>query len=155
MNHEYLMRITADMPCKTIEVNGKPYLSRYFAGLSESGGQWWYHQFHTADGERHLHSHPWQGRSLILCGSYVEEFLQCDGRMKNRRHFQPGHHNMIYTTTLHRIAEVEPNTWTMLYIEPGRLPTWKFIDDDGAEQIMEASPEGWHLQYQPRGSGWG
>lgn len=152
MNHEYLLSITKDMPCKTIEINGKPYLSRYFAGSSVQGGQWWLHQYHSADGERHLHTHPWRGRSLILCGGYIEEFLQCDGRMTNRRYFNPnpGHYNMIYTTTLHRIAEVEPNTWTLLYIEPGRLETWKFIDDDGAEQIMQASPEDWYLDHGAR-----
>lgn len=150
MNHEYLLSITKDMPHKCIEVNGKPYLSRHFAGLSESGGQFWFHQFHTADGERHLHSHPWSGSSMILCGSYVEEVRMIDPEWTKTRLWHPGMVNRITPSTIHRIAEVEPNTWTMLYIEPGRLETWKFIDDDGAEQIMEASPEDWYLDHGAR-----
>lgn len=150
MNHEFLMQITADMPCKTIEVNGKPYLSRYFAGKSVTGGQWWLHRFHSADGERHLHSHPWSGTSVILCGGYVEQVRMVDPEWTKTRYWHPGMVNRITPSTVHRIAEVMPDTWTLLYIEPGRLPTWRFIDDNGGEQVVEASPEDWYLSFQPR-----
>ena len=150
MNHEQLLKITEGMPCKTIEVNGGPYLSRYFAGHCDGGGQFWFHQFHTADGERHLHSHPWSGSSMILCGKYIEEVRMVDPEWTKTRYWHPGMVNRITPSTIHRIAEILPNTWTLLHIEPGRLPTWRFIDDDGAEQIMQASPETWYLDHEPR-----
>ena len=152
MNHEQLLRITEDMPCKTIEINGRPYLRRYYAGPAEGGGMWMYHQFLTADAERHLHSHSSTATSMILCGHYVEEVLQGEGsgKFRNRRHWRPGMVNRINPSTIHRIAEIEPNTWTLLHVEPGREPTWRFIDDDGREQVMQSSPEDWYLQFAPR-----
>lgn len=38
MNHETLLKMTADMPAKTIYINDKPYLTRHYAGESERGG---------------------------------------------------------------------------------------------------------------------
>lgn len=146
MNHEFLMQLTANMPMRTIQVNGSDYLERYFAAETEDGGQWWYHRFLRADSERHLHTHPWHGTAMLLRGSYVEQLRpvgKTDDSGDRRRYIKVGRVNEIYPQTLHRIVEVLPDTWTLLYIAPGRLPTWKFIDDDGVETIMDASPEDW------------
>ena len=150
MKHEQLLEITRHMPCKTIPINGQPYLSRFYAGASDRGGQWWYHWFRSADAERHLHSHPWSGVSMILRGSYDEEILMREPRWKKVRHFGAGDTNSIHTSTIHRIAKVDPNTWTLLHINPGRLKTWSFIDDEGSEKVIRASTEDWFLNYKPR-----
>lgn len=151
--HDQLMRITERMPMKTIEVNERPYLERYFAGYTDDGGQWWYHRFLCADAERHLHTHPWTGTAVLLCGSYKEHLRPpgTDGALDRFRYFSVGHVNQIFPNTLHRIVEVQPNTWTMLHIKPGREPTWKFIADDGTETVMQASPENWHESAGARG----
>jgi hypothetical protein len=149
MNHDQLMTFTATMPLKVISVNGEPYLERYFAGLSEDGGQWWYHRFLRADAERHLHNHPWHGRVTVLRGKYTEEYLGAEGH-RGRMTFRAGAQRLIVPQTTHRIIEVEPNTWTFLYIEAGRLPTWSFIGDDGKREIMQTSPEDWHLTFPAR-----
>jgi hypothetical protein len=153
MNHELLMALTASMPMKQIDVNDAPYLQRYFVGYAKDGGSWWYHRFLRADAERHLHTHPWTGRSFILCGHYIEQLRppgNTNDRNDRRRYFNPGMLNQIFPSTLHRIVEIEPDTWTLLYIAPGREPTWKFIADDGAEIIMQSSPENWHEKVGPR-----
>src|SRR5690554_2304453 len=73
ITHESMMALTADMPMKTIEVNGESYLERYFAHSLADGAQVWYHRFLRNDSERHLHSHPWIAVSRILIGCYLEE----------------------------------------------------------------------------------
>lgn len=131
---------------KVIEVNGAPYLERYFAGLAEDGGQLWLHRFLRADSEHHLHTHPWTGTAMLLCGSYKEHLRPpgTDGTLDRFRYFSVGDVNQIHPSTLHRIIEVQPNTWTILHIKPGRADSWKFIADDGMETVMQASPENWH-----------
>jgi len=162
MNHEMLMETTKAMPMKTIMVNGEAYLERYFvgyssAGFADDGGQWWFHRFLRNDSERHLHSHPWEGRATVLVGGYKEQSRGPsqdinDGQHDHFRYYRVGQHNTIYPQTLHRIIEVEPNTWTLIHVKAGRLPQWFFIDDEGNKQLMDASPENWHEQYGQRKS---
>jgi|SRR3990167_704353 len=152
MNHEILMAMTAQMPMKEIIINGEPYLQRYFVNESENGGQWWMHRFMREDSERHLHTHPWTGTSIILCGQYTEQLRRKhdDPTQDCNRYFSAGHVNRIFPYTLHRIVSVQPDTWTMLHIEQDRAKTWKFIADDGAEVIMQASPTDWHKDFPCR-----
>ena len=153
MNNETLMAMTSKMPMKTIEVNGQPYLERYFAGYTEDGGQWWYHRFLRSDSERHLHTHPWTGTAMILRGKYVEHLRpvgNIDAKNDRLRTFRVGKVNEIFPTTLHRIVEVEPDTWTLLNVAPGRTSEWKFIAEDGSEVVMKPSPENWHETCHPR-----
>lgn len=51
--HEHMMALTASMPMKCIEINGEPYLERYFAHMLADGTQVWYHRFLRNDSERH------------------------------------------------------------------------------------------------------
>lgn len=95
-----LLRLTADMPMKQINLDvyydkecpltGKiervksldkstPYLQRYYAGTFRDGSDLWLHRFLSNDGDRHLHSHPFEFSSVMLCGGYTEEFLTRDG----------------------------------------------------------------------------
>lgn len=154
MNLDHLLRITASMPMRTIQVGGADYLQRYYASTTEDGGQWWYHRFLRADSERHLHTHPWHGTAMLLRGRYVEQ-LRPVGNINDindrRRYFSVGRVNEIHPETLHRIVEVEPDTWTLLYIAPGRRPTWKFIAEDGSETVVQSSPEDWWKDCGVRG----
>lgn len=148
MNHTLLMDMTASMPLKTIEIDGRPYLERYYAGPSFNGGQVWLHHFLTADQERHLHTHPFTCKAVILCGGYTEQVRQISadprcGPMDRTRYFKPGDVNQIHPGHLHRIAAVEPDTWTLLFVEAGRAPEWKFIADDGTEEVRQSSSEDW------------
>lgn len=152
MNHETLMALTATMPCKTIVIRGKPYMERYFACHSDDGGMWMLHRFLSADPEPHLHTHSFTARSTILCGSYKEQLrpVGTHGGVDRFWYFHAGDVNHIHPEHLHRIVEVVPNTWTLLHVEPGRLPTWEFIGDDGSRQVIQSSGERWYLRYGPR-----
>lgn len=150
MNHDQLMLITAAMPMKTIEVSGLPYLERYYIGTHENGDQEWLHRFLRADSERHLHSHPWDAESTILCGDYLEEVMQKSGKKISilRGTWDK---NVITCDKLHRIVDVEPNTWTHMRVYAGREPVWYFIDDNGVKRVMKTSPVNWWKDCKPRG----
>lgn len=141
--HDELMDITFYLPCKTIEINDEEYLQRYFLGES-LGHQFWLHRFLRNDSERHLHSHPWSATSTIICGSYTEQ------RAAGKVRYMPGHKNQIDPDTIHRIISVEPNTWTLMSVSPGRLPDWFFIDDNGNKTHVKTSPSDWHTNHKTR-----
>lgn len=157
MNHELLLQITAAMPMKTIEVNGQPYLERYFAGHTDNGGQHWLHRFLRGDSEKHLHTHPFRANSTVLCGMYKEEYRHYGTlpETTRTRYLVAGDTNEIFETTLHRIVEVQPGTWTLMTVYPGRKDHWKFVDDDQMEVMVHSSPEDWHLSFPCRQIGRG
>ncbi len=146
-----LRQLVKNAPCKTIEINGKPYLRRYYLGTLECGSQQWVHEFLTADGERHFHSHPWQAVSRVIVGCYVEQELIFvkDGHSKAYFTYLPGHTNIIYPDKLHRIHQIEPGTWTQLLIAKERLKTWFFIDETGKKTEVETSPTDWYMHEKP------
>ena len=144
MNHELLMILTAHMPCKTIEVNGLPYLERYYVNTDTDGVQHWLHRFLRSDSERHLHSHPWSATSVILTGWYREQYPEIEVLRK------AGDINRITPETLHRIVSVGVNTWTYMKVQPERLDHWYFIDDEGNKQQMKTSEPEWWKSYCPR-----
>ena len=152
--HLSLIYLTKDMPMKQIDVGGKPYLQRYFVG-EDASGQTWLHRFLTADSERYLHSHPWTGTSMILCGNYTEQLRPVgapdSGEWDRLRYLSSGDTNQITPQTVHRIVSVRPDTWTLLHIQPGREPTWAFVKDNGRKVVVQASSEDWHLGFRPRG----
>lgn len=136
MIHKILMRITRNRPMKTIDING-PYLERYYMGTVR-GRQLWLHRFLRADRERHLHSHPWIATSVMLTGWYLEE---CPRGHYERR--APWSRLRITPSRLHRIRVVQPNTWTLMIVQPGRVPFWEFVDDEGGTVQMKSSREDW------------
>lgn len=144
IEHEILMTITATMPMKTIPVNGHDYLQRYYVGTAPDGTDHWLHRFLRADSERHLHSHPFTARSTILTGCYLEQTPK--GEIMRRA----GDENHITPETLHRIIDVQPNTWTLMKVRPERLPDWYFIDDNGNKEYRKSSPREWWKEYGPR-----
>ena len=79
-----LLRLTANMPMKQININGVGYLQRYYAGNFRDGSDLWLHRFLSNDGDRHVHSHPFEFQSVMLCGGYTEEFITTDGSKDHR-----------------------------------------------------------------------
>lgn len=157
---ENLMERTAEMPMKQIDVNGAPYLQRYYAGTFADGSDLWIHRFLSCDGDRHLHSHPFNARSIILCGWYDEEtplgsFRRepCSGlrRIMTAINYSPETvavgpiGRAITVFDWHRIAQVAPETWTAFIVEPARLPVWFFKDDSGNLEPVAASDRKWWL----------
>ena len=144
MNHSELMAITASLPMKTIIINDEPYLERYFDTELPDGSQVWIHRFLRNDSERHLHSHPWNAQSKVLLGSYTESLGMTTAT------YTAGDTNVIPAHKLHRIIEVEPNTWTIMTVAPERLAQWYFIDELGNRENMKASPVDWYKDCAPR-----
>lgn len=58
---------------------------------------------------------------------------------------------MIAPFDWHRIAEVQPDTWTCLIVRPHRLPYWYFrVGPTDLAIPMESSPADWFEAYGPR-----
>lgn len=178
LTNEKMMSITKNMPMKQIAINGKPYLQRYYAGTFSDKKDLWIHRFLSNDGERHLHSHPFDFTSIVLCGGYTEEYLTEFGTKLNRRFYAnktntvnfsysekfwppyglsiyfidcfEGGKNTVNVFDWHRIAEIEPETWTAVIVNSQRLPKWYFQDDDGALQDVKASQRDWWKNYNTR-----
>lgn len=126
---------------KSIAVNDKPYLERYYLG-GLFGYQIWLHRFRSADGDRHLHSHPWSALSVVLAGWYREEAL-VDGLAWYRLREAFGLPSLITPARVHRIAEVAPETWTLMIVGRKRKPLWHFIDGDKREDVVTSARDWW------------
>lgn len=171
ISHRRMLNITALMPCRTIEIGGEKYLSRYFVGTFSDGRDLWLHQFHTGDGDKHHHDHPFDFHSSVLRGGYTEEFFR-DGVITTRdrvpspvpdckiirqiERAQSGGTPLLIPgvqmgkSHLHRIVKVKSNTWTMITVNPDREQHWRFIDDAGNIEYCNSSPRDWHNNFGPR-----
>jgi len=191
-----LLRLTAAMPMKQINLDKfinvaisdniteticiqSPYIQRYYAGTFRDGSDLWLHRFLSAEGDRHLHSHPFEFESIILHGGYTEEFIDIDGSKKTRESLPSPDSKLpelidevfiyglgMYSATFlsmarganqsldvydwHRIASVLPETWTAVIVNPKRLPKWFFKDDDGELSDKLSSPRDWWKDYKVR-----
>lgn len=166
--NEQLLALTASMPCKQIDIGGKPYLQRYYAGTTADHHDTWIHRFLSCDGDRHLHNHPFEARSLVLRGGYLEDMPNgqfhrmrepwmserwLKGALKHlpdstSRCFEDGRRISVFDW--HRIVSVEPETWTLFIVAPQRLPAWFFKNDAGELEMMKPSPRDWWKQYKTR-----
>lgn len=141
--NKVLLRQTQNLPCKIIEINGAPYLERYFLGHNANGFQLWLHHFLTADGERHHHSHPWFAISQILCGGYCEETLKMFSQqefpefLNNLERYQTGHFAHCTEAKIHDgTVKIKRQRWYFCghtnLISPGTL-----------HRITEVKPNTW------------
>jgi hypothetical protein len=125
-----LRRWARRLRCRTIAIDGRPYLRRYLVARA-FGCELYLHEFLTADGERHLHDHPWAwSASLVLAGGYVEQVLRhLDGYAGPvtalRAHDAPGF-NWV-GQGFHRIHALTPGTWTLFAVGPRRR-MWGFLE---------------------------
>ena len=152
--HNFLIRITDSWLVWVIEVNRKPYLERYkLAGKNHwfnrlrrwLGLQIYIHRFVSTDGERWIHDHPWRWcLCFVLSGGYIEERL---------KYFSPNEGlvtervpvrwlNLLTPRTFHRIAELKPNTWTLVICGPdtvhnGKRKGWGFIEAINSQKMEE------------------
>lgn len=127
---KFLFWLTARMPCRLIDIDGKPYLERYYVGKL-FGITFYLHRFVAADGDRDVHDHPWgRAAALLLCGGYTEERLQWfdidGGWLAVDRELRPLRLNWIGARVFHRIAKAEPETWT-LFMHGKRVKKWGFL----------------------------
>ena len=133
-----LRRIALDRPARDIDSGGNEYMYRIYLGVID-GTRIYLHWFAGVDGERHLHSHPFDGLSIILCGAYREEILdtyryellrlteQDPGRSystKTRRWW-----NRIPAGRFHRIADAKHGTWTLFLAGPSHGGGWHFVEE--------------------------
>jgi hypothetical protein len=111
----------------------------YFHILGRNGafymGRWWLikmrpwlpfsvriHHIALPDEDRDLHDHPFNYRTIILRGWYVEESIY--GKLHQR---DAGHTVANTAQTFHRIAQVSPGgVWT-LFIMGRRINGWGFL----------------------------
>lgn len=93
------------------------------------------HHILRADADRELHTHPFDFLSLILRGGYTEEtpapgeppHLGCG---RTTRTFRAPSWNASTGAAPHRLSEVRPGTWTLVFCGP-RVREWGFWDVAG------------------------
>lgn len=91
------------------------------------------HHICRPDHDRHLHDHPWNARTIILCGWYREIRL-----LKSGDNYPPievdyertaGYTGRLLFGEYHRITEVSPGgVWT-LFITWKKRGTWGFLKE--------------------------
>jgi hypothetical protein len=127
-----LYRLTANRPTRLIKIEGQPYMERYFIGQL-LGLTVYLHRFVRDDHERSLHNHPWNHAiSLVLTGHYREHhapfarWIEPDLVVATVETRPVRWFNHITRSTLHRIAGVKPETWT-LFIHTDWKHRWGFL----------------------------
>ena len=85
------------------------------------------HQMLGPDAGRHVHDHPWNFRSLVLRGGYVETVVSEINEFHNVR--CQGDYDYRPPEWLHRITYVLPNTWTLVLCGR-REREWGFLVKD-------------------------
>ena len=137
--------IAAHLPCRTIRIGGEVYLQRFYLsgampvrlaslwpensrpsparGHRDDGMTHYLHRFWQPDPDRHLHNHPWRGRTTILSGRYRER------RIEGVREFGPGEGYALEQDTYHSIVELmTPTVWTLFSHGP-KEGNWGFWVD--------------------------
>ena len=138
------------LPCRVIEIDGAPYLRRYYVGRV-FGVTFYLHEFVSADHERHLHNHPWRrGFSIVLSGHYYEDTAVdlcphaggtgCLVETRRVRWF-----NRVDGNSFHRIGAARAGTWTLFAhgkrqrVRCGmasRLKGWGFLESVDSETTI-------------------
>jgi len=128
---------------KLIEVDGKPYLHRFYLKHNGRLPGIYLHHFYQSDPDRDLHNHPWRWSfSLILTGGYYEyrhnamhalSYLEPD--VFDRK--APGF-NYITGDTFHRVVlkDLKAGAWTIFVSGPDEKD-WGFFTRNGFVKHME------------------
>lgn len=106
--------------------DGSLYMGRWwlFNRYDQKPRDWWrewlpsvrLHWIRRHDGDRHLHDHPWNARSIVLNGYYYEVREGCDWRILRAK----GTSAPIKFGEFHRITNVpELGVWTLFI-------TWRY-----------------------------
>lgn len=161
--NQILFWLTESWLVWAIKPEGCDYLERY-----KCANEWrWFervrqmasirvylHRFVGGDVQEGLHDHPWSWcLTLVLCGSYIEQFVDClsihTGLVKKRRRVR--WFNYITKRKFHRVVSAEPNTWTFVICGPeakldnGERKGWGFVKDiSGWNSLHDGS---WIFEY--------
>lgn len=83
------------------------------------------HHILRHDTDRHMHDHPWEFRSIILCGWYIEERLCDDGQVRVFRRSR-GDTYVCPQGSYHRIIEISEEPLITLCILGRKKSGWGF-----------------------------
>lgn len=86
------------------------------------------HHIMREDRERHQHDHPWNARTIILQGWYIEQRLAPDGSLISRKR-SAGDTATLHFGEYHHIAEVSPGGVHTLFITGPKQGSWGFLVD--------------------------
>lgn len=136
MISKLLYRLTDNLPCRVIHIEGEPYMERYALGKA-LGLTFYLHRFVAQDGERNVHDHPWaHSLSWVIAGGYIEERMKwlCsqDGWVSEHKHRKRFRFNHIKGGTFHKIISALLETWT-LFIHTKRVKGWGFLERNTIE----------------------
>lgn len=130
---------TKILPNVTINVNGIPYLTRYyFFGKDRKYFNIYLHHFHASDPDDGLlHNHPWKWASgIVIAGGYTEERKQFTFNIDKRTIVvtthstrRPGSYGSLTSSDFHRVDLLDEinGSWSLFFVGP-RSQEWGFID---------------------------
>ncbi len=120
---------------RIIEIDGDPYLLRFYIKKNGILPGVYLHYFFRGDGDRDLHNHPWDiSGSLILTGGYSEERLTPGTAIVKRRNIRPGTINIIRANDFHRVDLLDGPAWT-IFVSGGLSQDWGFLNRETGEFI--------------------
>lgn len=113
------------------------YLARYwlfnpYDGAYEKRWSWLpsirAHRIMRADQDRHMHSHPYQARTIILQGWYFEEVPRPNGKGRRSHCREIGYTGRLMPGTYHRISCVPwDGVWTLFFTWGATPNGWGFL----------------------------
>lgn len=103
----------------------RPYLRRWWIVPRNVGLNVYLHEILRSDDDRALHDHPWDNRSMLLIGGYIEHtpagsFGREAGSIVNRA-----------ATDAHRLEVVEGKSAVSLFMTGPKIREWGFLCPQG------------------------
>lgn len=131
-------------PYSPIIKDGKLYMDRWWlfnpypdTGASGSDRKRWQfpisiriHHIMLPDQDRHLHDHPWNARTVILRGWYIEERISRQPDLDNGCRWRvPGDSATLTYGEFHRITALSADGCYTMFITGPYRGTWGFLVD--------------------------
>ena len=129
----WLRPLLKRLPGKHIELEGKPYLTRWMIRGDGSGESWevYIHRLHRIDVSRFLHNHPWLWfLAIVLAGRYRQDTI--NSRVGKPRSERVNWFNLLVGQhQYHAIRELsEGGAWTLMITPPRNGHMWGFWDSE-------------------------
>lgn len=123
--------VMAREPDEVIYRGSQPYMQRWHLVRKAAGDveNVYIHRF-IADDAEVPHDHPWDSRSIVLSGQYLECWQRTDTSATAYTTRFPGEIIDRPATHIHAICGVEPGT-TTLFITGPKLRDWGFFTSEG------------------------
>ena len=105
---------------------GENYLRRWFVVPRNPFTNVYLHEFRRSDDDRALHDHPWNNRSFVIAGQYIEHtpegsFLRSPGDTLTRD-----------ATDRHRIELIDGSPCVTLFTTGPKIRDWGFYCPPGS-----------------------